>query len=78
MQISLFEFQDRLLAELLQSKKEWIYKYHEHDSLLERRDDENLTEEERKAAWEEYEAEKKGLRLAASMSSLFYLLLSTV
>ena len=52
-----------MLAELLTSLKDWIPQYHEHDSLLENKLEEELTEEERKAAWEEYEQEKKGLRL---------------
>ena len=50
-----------ILAELLSSQKEWIVQYHEHDSLLENRPDEGLSEEERKNAWEEYEREKRGL-----------------
>ena len=54
---------DRLLAELLTSKKDYIVRYHEHDSLLENQIEEELTEEERKAAWEEYEQEKQGLRV---------------
>ncbi len=49
------------MAELLTTKKSLIYKYHEHDSLLENKVGEELSEEERKAAWEEYENEKKGL-----------------
>ncbi|XP_059093491.1 transcriptional regulator ATRX-like isoform X2 [Tigriopus californicus] len=52
---------DRLLAELLTKHDKLIWKYHDHDSLLENQVDENLTEEERKAAWEEFENEKKGL-----------------
>ncbi|KAH8382793.1 hypothetical protein KR009_005281 [Drosophila setifemur] len=49
---------DRLFAELLTEHERLIFKYHEHDSLLEQEEHENLTEEERKSAWAEYEAEK--------------------
>ncbi|KAH8335403.1 hypothetical protein KR074_000815 [Drosophila pseudoananassae] len=49
---------DRLFAELLSEHEKLIFKYHEHDSLLEQEEHENLTEEERKSAWAEYEAEK--------------------
>uniref|UniRef100_A0A182VWQ4 Transcriptional regulator ATRX n=1 Tax=Anopheles minimus TaxID=112268 RepID=A0A182VWQ4_9DIPT len=49
---------DRLFAELLKRFDPLIYKYHEHDSLLENKEDETLNEEERKAAWEEFEQEK--------------------
>lgn len=37
---------------------QWITGYHEHDSLLEHRFAEELTEEEQKKAWENYEAKK--------------------
>lgn len=49
---------DVLLGELLQDFPELIHKYHEHQSLLENKEDEVLNEEERKAAWEEFESEK--------------------
>uniref|UniRef100_A0A182MX86 Transcriptional regulator ATRX n=1 Tax=Anopheles culicifacies TaxID=139723 RepID=A0A182MX86_9DIPT len=49
---------DRLFAELLKRFDPLIYKYHEHDSLLENKEEETLNEEERKAAWEEFEQEK--------------------
>nr|CAD7456962.1 unnamed protein product [Timema tahoe] len=50
---------DRLLAELLKEHEKVIENYHEHDSLLENKQEEELNEEERKAAWEDYENEKK-------------------
>ncbi|XP_039756825.1 transcriptional regulator ATRX homolog isoform X3 [Pararge aegeria] len=49
---------DRLFAEMLKEYEAQIYKYHEHDSLLENKEEETLTEEERKAAWEDFENEK--------------------
>ncbi|XP_050569387.1 transcriptional regulator ATRX isoform X7 [Cygnus atratus] len=58
---------DTILAELLQINKEYIVGYHEHDSLLDHKEEEELTEEERKAAWAEYEAEKKGLTMRFNM-----------
>eukprot|EP00092_Neocalanus_flemingeri_P000058 GFUD01000060.1.p1 GENE.GFUD01000060.1~~GFUD01000060.1.p1 ORF type:complete len:332 (-),score=113.34 GFUD01000060.1:286-1137(-) len=53
--------QDRLLAELVDKHKELVWSIKNHDSLLEAQVDENLTEEDRKAAWEEYEQERKGM-----------------
>ena len=58
---------DELLAQLLISRKEILYKYHEHDSLLQHQEDQNLSEEDKKAAWEEYEKEKRGVPLLAQM-----------
>lgn len=49
---------DVLLGELLQKYDKHIYQYHEHQSLLENKEEDCLTEEERKAAWEEFENEK--------------------
>lgn len=49
---------DRMFALQLQKFDHIIYKYHEHDSLLENKHEETLNEEEMKAAWEEFEAEK--------------------
>uniref|UniRef100_A0A3Q3J419 DNA helicase n=1 Tax=Monopterus albus TaxID=43700 RepID=A0A3Q3J419_MONAL len=54
---------DLILAELLQNSKDHIVCYHEHDSLLDHKEEEALSEEDRKAAWAEYEAEKKGLSM---------------
>ncbi|XP_039283031.1 transcriptional regulator ATRX homolog isoform X2 [Nilaparvata lugens] len=50
---------DRLMADILQEHKKWIFKIFEHDSLLDHVEEEELDEEERKAAWEDYENEKK-------------------
>ncbi|KAM7362156.1 ATRX chromatin remodeler XNP isoform 1-T2 [Cochliomyia hominivorax] len=49
---------DRLFAELLSEHEKLLFKYHEHDSLLENEESENLSESERKEAWSEFEAEK--------------------
>jgi hypothetical protein len=50
---------DRLLADLLLSHKEWVDTYFEHDTLLVNKEDETLTEEERKQAWDEYQNENE-------------------
>lgn len=49
---------DRLFAEMLKKYEDMIYKYHEHDTLLENKEEETLGEDERKQAWEEFEMEK--------------------
>lgn len=51
---------DTLLANLMvgSKTKEYILDYHKPDSLLLDKPEEHLTEEERRAAWEEYEIEK--------------------
>uniref|UniRef100_A0A4W6FKE0 DNA helicase n=1 Tax=Lates calcarifer TaxID=8187 RepID=A0A4W6FKE0_LATCA len=50
---------DVVLAQLLQTCKDQIVSYHEHESLLDHKQEEELSEAERKAAWDEYEAEVK-------------------
>ncbi|KAF8563848.1 hypothetical protein P879_08363 [Paragonimus westermani] len=56
---------DRLLADMLSEFPHLIVNYHDHDSLLEHRQDEGLTEAERQEAWREYEEEKTlGMSLA--------------
>ena len=42
-------FQDLFLADLLKEQSDWIVGYHEHDSLLENKVDQELSEEERKS-----------------------------
>nr|XP_046261942.1 transcriptional regulator ATRX [Scatophagus argus] len=60
---------DPFLAEMLQNSKDQIVCYHEHDSLLDHKEEEELSEEERKAAWAEYEAEKKGVSMRTNYPS---------
>ncbi|KAH8025339.1 hypothetical protein HPB51_007052 [Rhipicephalus microplus] len=60
---------DRLLAELLIRNKNWIVSYHEHDSLLQNITSEELTEEERMLAWEEYRNEREG-RINSNIADL--------
>ena len=45
---------DNLLADLITHNGQWIVSYHEHDSLLENQEDEELTKEEGEAAWHEF------------------------
>ncbi|KAJ8405745.1 hypothetical protein AAFF_G00311820 [Aldrovandia affinis] len=59
---------DTFLAKLLHSFKDQIVGYHEHDSLLDHKEEEALSEEDRKAAWAELEAEK-GLSLHVNKPS---------
>ncbi|KAK6633046.1 hypothetical protein RUM43_012789 [Polyplax serrata] len=49
---------DKILANLLVAYKDEIVGYHEHDSLLENQEEENLTEDERRAAWQEFQDEQ--------------------
>uniref|UniRef100_A0A8C5HRM7 DNA helicase n=1 Tax=Gouania willdenowi TaxID=441366 RepID=A0A8C5HRM7_GOUWI len=62
---------DPILAELLQINKDQIVCYHEHDSLLDHKEEEALSEEDRKAAWAEYEAEKKGLSMRTNYQASY-------
>ncbi|XP_061903970.1 transcriptional regulator ATRX-like isoform X3 [Entelurus aequoreus] len=48
---------DQILALLLEKCKDHIVSYHEHESLLDHKQEEELTEAERKDAWAEFQAE---------------------
>uniref|UniRef100_A0A182VUM9 Transcriptional regulator ATRX n=1 Tax=Anopheles minimus TaxID=112268 RepID=A0A182VUM9_9DIPT len=48
---------DDVLASLLRTFANKILKYHEHDSLLENKPEQDLSEEEKKEAWAAYERE---------------------
>lgn len=50
---------DSLLAHLLHNYPHMVYKYHEHDSLLENKSEQQLSEEEKADAWALYEADVK-------------------
>jgi transcriptional regulator ATRX len=63
---------DRLFAEMLKKYEEIIYKYHEHDTLLENKEEETLNEEDRKQAWEEFEAEKNRPQYPPPMANYPY------
>ena len=61
---------DEILKSLLLDAKRWIFSYHEHDSLLENKISEGLSEEDRQAAWQEYEAEKSRPTMAQTMGQI--------
>lgn len=46
---------DNVLASLLHNFPDLVYKYHEHDSLLEQNTEQDLSEEEKRDAWQSYE-----------------------
>lgn len=50
---------DSLLAHLLHNYPHMVFKYHEHDSLLENKSEQQLSEEEKADAWALYEADVK-------------------
>lgn len=50
---------DVLLAHLLHKFPHMVYKYHEHDSLLENKNEQDLSEEEKADAWKQYEDDVK-------------------
>lgn len=58
--------QDEVLAELLEICKDQIVSFHEHESLLDHKQEEELSEAERKAAWVEFEAEVKSCTLQST------------
>lgn len=49
---------DDILKELLHKHPGKVFKYHEHESLLENKPEEDLTPEEAKEAWQTYELEE--------------------
>lgn len=53
--------QDTVLKELLMTNSKIIFKYHEHDSLLENKIEEELTEAEKQEAWTEFRNEQAKL-----------------
>ncbi|KAM6983495.1 transcriptional regulator ATRX-like [Tautogolabrus adspersus] len=59
---------DKVLEQLLQTCKNQIVCYHEHESLLDHKQEEELSEAERKAAWAEYEAESNTANLPVTSS----------
>ncbi|GAB6019495.1 hypothetical protein CHUAL_001072 [Chamberlinius hualienensis] len=65
---------DKLLADLLIKRKDLIMAYHEHDSLLVNQADEELTEEERCAAWVEYKFEKQSLDMEGIKIDIHHLI----
>lgn len=48
---------DLILKNLLINNSKIIYKYHTHDSLLDNKQETELTDEEKKEAWARYESE---------------------
>ena len=50
-----------MLMELVSEQSEWVSSVHGHDSLLQNVVDEELNADEQRAAWEEYENDRRGI-----------------
>ncbi|KAK5859198.1 hypothetical protein PBY51_003282 [Eleginops maclovinus] len=61
---------DKVLTQLLQTSKGHIVSFHEHESLLDHKQEEELSEAERKDAWAEYEAESSTPAAAMTQDTL--------
>ncbi|XP_053957323.1 transcriptional regulator ATRX-like isoform X1 [Anastrepha ludens] len=51
--------QDSILASLILNYPQLVYKYHEHDSLLENKVEQELSEQEKQDAWAAYERDQQ-------------------
>uniref|UniRef100_A0A336KEU9 CSON000136 protein n=1 Tax=Culicoides sonorensis TaxID=179676 RepID=A0A336KEU9_CULSO len=67
---------DQILRKLLRMCPKFIYKYHEHDSLLASNDDENLSEAEKLEAWNQYIQEEKQKEMSLNVNQNPYAHLS--
>lgn len=56
------------MADLLLTNKNLVINLLEHDSLLQNNEAEELDENDRQAAWEDYEKEKEGLHIREQMN----------
>ncbi|KAM3601237.1 uncharacterized protein V6R79_009568 [Siganus canaliculatus] len=61
---------DTVLVKLLQTCKDQICSFHEHESLLDHKQEEELSEAERRDAWAEYEAEAIKANALGSLSQI--------
>lgn len=52
---------DNVLKYLLKNYDKQIFKYHEHDSLLENKPEQDLNEDEKQEAWDSYENEQRAI-----------------
>lgn len=54
---------DAILMKIIETHPKCVFKYHEHQSLLEDRPDEGLNADDMKSAWEEYYKEDEESKL---------------
>ncbi|VDO40051.1 unnamed protein product [Haemonchus placei] len=59
--------EDRLLAEILLTKKDAVVDYFQHDTLFAHVEEEKLSEEELREAWNDYERDKVGVDRVAKL-----------